>query len=604
MTTTPLELDRRHSARAYDTRTPFSLSAIACLLIITAVWAAVYVPGLASPGLLDDADSVHASAARHMAETGDYVTLYANGIRYLEKAPLTYWAVALTYKLFGVSEWTTRLHLAIAALALAYTLFFLGRRVYGRAGGFLSGLVIVTAIGPYLFTRFMLPDLVVGLWLAIIAHLFLMTLEQDRPERLYCWGIAALTALTVLTKGLIGVVFPVATIFLFLLIRGDLRRFFRMHLVSSFFVFIAVAVPWHWLAAIRNPPAGEAKGFLWFYFINEQWNRYLDKRIPRDYDKVPLLIFLAMVLLWAVPWSVYLPKALVRLRSFVRDRARDASLYFAVWAAVVIVFFCFSTRQEYYTIPAIPALALLIGGTLGREFDLNERKSWAADLLGLLGVVIAAVTFYLAIGAKPPAPGRELYEALTSNPEVYARSLGHASDLTHEALGFLKLPLVITGISALVGFTLHAVLRRWGKLLAAHLVLAAGMCGIFYAVHLALIQFTPILGSKEAAVAIQNEMKPGDMIVLDGEFTIGSSVNVYTGKQLYILNGRINGLWYGSLFPDAPKIFLDDNSFGEVWRTKQRVFFFTKDRNRREFLERFAPAQEMFHSGGKYVFTN
>src|SRR5690242_12851666 len=79
-------------------RTDFSLSNAACILLLLAVWAAVYIPGLASPGLLDDADSVHADAAVHMAQTGDYVTLYANNVRYLEKAPLTYWAVALTYR--------------------------------------------------------------------------------------------------------------------------------------------------------------------------------------------------------------------------------------------------------------------------------------------------------------------------------------------------------------------------------------------------------------------------------------------------------------------------------------------------------------------------
>src|SRR6185369_10237958 len=126
-----------------------------CIMLLIAFWATIYIPGLASPGLLDDADSVHADAAVHMAQTGDYVTLYANNLRYLEKAPLTYWAVALTYKAFGISEWTTRLHLAIAALALTLVLFFLGRRVYGAGSGFLAGLVLVTSIGPFLFSRYM-----------------------------------------------------------------------------------------------------------------------------------------------------------------------------------------------------------------------------------------------------------------------------------------------------------------------------------------------------------------------------------------------------------------------------------------------------------------
>jgi hypothetical protein len=131
------------------------------------------------------------------------------------------------------------------------------------------------------------------------------------------------------------------------------------------------------------------------------------------------------------------------------------------------------------------------------------------------------------------------------------------------------------------------------------------MWGFYYAVHLALIQFTPILGSKPAALAIKQDLKPGDMVVIDGEFTSGSTLRFYTGQQIYLLNGRVNGMWYGSLFPDAPHIFLNDASFAELWqRRDQRVFLFTHDRARREFLDRFKPAKEIFRSGGKYVFTN
>ncbi len=165
-----------------------------------------------TPPLLDDVDTIHAEAAREMLLRNDWVTLYTNGLRYLEKAPLMYWSLAGSYKLFGISDWSTRLPLMLGFLALVLATYSLGCYAFGERGGFYSGLVLVTSIGPYIFTRFLIPDVLVGLWLAISYYFFLRSLDEDPPSRLTCWGFAAACALNVLTKGLIGLVFPIATI--------------------------------------------------------------------------------------------------------------------------------------------------------------------------------------------------------------------------------------------------------------------------------------------------------------------------------------------------------------------------------------------------------
>src|SRR5260370_14442668 len=137
----------------------------------------------------------------------------------------------------------------------------------------------------------MIPDMLVGLWLALGFDFFLSTLEQDKPSRWLCWGIAASMALNVLTKGLIGLVFPIGTIFVFLLLTGNLRHMLKLRLFSSFSVFVLIAAPWHLLAGFRNPAQGEARGFFWFYFINEHFLRFLKKRVPADYDTIQLDLF-------------------------------------------------------------------------------------------------------------------------------------------------------------------------------------------------------------------------------------------------------------------------------------------------------------------------
>src|SRR3989454_8491784 len=159
-------------------------------LILTALWLIIYMVGLSTPALLDDADTVHAEAAREMVQRHDWVTLYANGIRYLEKAPLMYWGVATSYVLFGVHDWSTRLPLMLGILAWLLAAYALGRYAYGERGGFYSAIVLATALGPYLFTRFLIPDTLVGLWLILGFYFFLRSLEVDTPSRLTCWGLA------------------------------------------------------------------------------------------------------------------------------------------------------------------------------------------------------------------------------------------------------------------------------------------------------------------------------------------------------------------------------------------------------------------------------
>src|SRR5712691_77633 len=275
----------------------------ASLLILISLWLAIYAAGMFTPPLLDDVDTIHAEAAREMLLRNDWVTLYTNGLRYLEKAPLMYWSLAGSYKLFGISDWSTRLPLMLGFLALVLATYSLGCYAFGERGGFYSGLVLVTSIGPYIFTRFLIPDVLVGLWLAISYYFFLRSLDEDPHSRLTCCGFAAACALIVLTKGLIGLVFPIATIGVYLLLTRNLQRLAKLRIVSSTVVFLVLAAPWHILAAIRNPAQGQARGFLWFYFVNEHIMRFLNKRVPPGYDTVPLVLFWALLVLWLVPWA-------------------------------------------------------------------------------------------------------------------------------------------------------------------------------------------------------------------------------------------------------------------------------------------------------------
>jgi len=184
-------------------------------------------------------------------------------------------------------------------------------------------------------------------------------------------------------------------------------------------------------------------------------------------------------------------------------------------------------------------------------------------------------------------------------------SLGPLFHLTLGAMSVFRWPLVITGAGFLLGTFFNFIFRKRGSPRRGNLALAAMMVVLFYAVHLALTTFSPVLGSQPLAAAIQREYVAGDTIVVDGAYSRASSVNFYTGVQIHMLNGRINNLWYGSLFPDSPPVFEDDASFAKLWHGPSRIFFIVTRPSGFDKLKTLqGPYYLVARAGGKTVYSN
>ncbi|WP_229739026.1 ArnT family glycosyltransferase [Edaphobacter dinghuensis] len=614
-------------------------------VILIALWLFFYASfTLLTPPLLDDADSVHSEVAREMLVRHDWVTLYANGIRYLEKAPLLYWSIAASFKLFGVHTASARLPLALTVLALALAMESFGRRAFGSArAGLYSALILLSSFGIFIFTRITIPDVAVCLWLTLGMLCYWLTEQQEHPSPLLCWGFAACCALDVLTKGLIGIVFPMLIVLAHLLltrgVRRSITRIRQLFPLSSIILFLAIAVPWHVLIALANPTQGHpgnlsfshghwtvpgptdgnVHGWLWFYFVNEQVLRYLNLRVPRDYDTVPLALFWGLLLIWLMPWSAYVFKAIASvpwmksLRRQTLDASQSTLLLLGIWAALPMLFFSFSTRQEYYVLPTLPALTLLIAAWLAKEADETESFSVPNRLaiagqrisvvLLILGSIAALAAGFFILHSQPPSPNTDLATMLRQNPGDYALSFGHFLDLDTRAMGAFRTPLIITAIALFGGTLLNWLLRLKYKPHAANLWLAAGAFGFLLAAHLGLQIFSPILTSYNLAEAIAPQLKPDDMIVINGEYESGSTLGFYLQRNnIHILNGRSSNLWYGSFFPDAPPIFEDNNSIRLKWTGVRRVFLWQSLDDPLPSL----PTKAYFiaQSGGKEIVSN
>ena len=567
----------------------------------------VYLGSAFSPSLQDDADSTHAEAAREMFQTGDYVTLHVNGVRYLEKAPLPYWLVAAGFHLFGVNEFSTRLPNVLAIFLLAFLAVRWGQRAFDERTGVYAGLFICTAAGFYLFTRIMIPEAILSLFIASAFYFFLTALETGAAEWRWYAGYASL-ALAVLTKGLIPLVFVGITAVAYAIVTGTWRHWRNFHLFSGLLLFFLIAAPWHILAGLRN------QHFFWFYFVNEHFLRFLGKRYPVDYNKVPALLYWSLHLAWLFPWSLYFPLLLRDLRSSSRGMSRAETfstrtlLLFWLWAGVVLLFFAFSTSQEYYTFPAYFPLILLIAGAVAREEQRDDRNLWLLALSGVLAVVclISAATLITGLWQSRNLPyvsdiGTVLAKHDMSEDTL---SMSHMMDLTGESFAALRLPALLAVIAWTIFPIGMIVLRGRRKQTAATLSMILGMVLFLVAAHVALGRFAPYLGSKDLAEVIKREMHPGDQIMIYGDQAFGSSLLFYTEKQILLVNGRTTSMWFGSTYPDAPHIYLDDADLLRQWESPARVFLFVPQYQRARVDSLLAQRVVVAESSGKVIYSN
>jgi 4-amino-4-deoxy-L-arabinose transferase-like glycosyltransferase len=566
--------------------------------LLLLVFAAVHFAALFAPPLLDDADATHAVAAQYMARSGDWVTLKVDGIRYLEKPPLPYWLAAADYHLFGFNVFATHLPLSLGVLGLAILAWAWARRAYGDRAAFYAALSILTSVGVFLFTRIFIPEVLLTLLLAFAFYNFLIGLEDEKPSRFYLTWAAL--GLAMLAKGLVSPVFFFLAALPYLLFTGDWRRWREFRLASGLLLFFVIAAPWHILAGLRNPGAGHpvgnipavgnVHGFFYFYFINEQVLRFLGKRYPVDYNKLPFLLYWSLHLVWLFPWSIYLPVVLRRAWAartrwdFVSARSAlfrvRTNLLLTIYAAVILLFFSLSTNQEYYTFPVyFPLLLLTAGALAGEEVEISSSKWLTAGQAFLVGIgFVAAVALGYGLWSSRNVPSGSDIGALLAHRDVagYTLSMAHLFDLTGPSFAALRLPAGLAAVGLLLGPITAWVLRRQRHHFEATVSVAFTSAVFLIAAHIALVRFEPMLSSRAMADTINHIAPRGTdaTLILYGDVADGSSLLFYTQRQALLVNGRVSSVLWGSNYPDAPRVLISDQDLLALWGAGPRRFLF------------------------------
>ena len=615
-------------------------SAFVAWVLLFAMFAAVQLAALFTPPLLDDADANHAEAAQHIAESGDWITLKINGIRYLEKPPLPYWIDAALYRVFGENTFATHLPNALALLGCAWIAWLWANRAWCGRAALYSALAILTAIGPFLYTRFAIPEALLSFLFLLALYCFLTGMESHRPGRFYVMWAAL--ALATLTKGLIAPVFFAGAAIPLMLLSGQWRRWLQYKPFSGLLLFLLIAAPWHILAGLANPDQGHpvgnhptpgnVHGFWYFYFVNEHFLRFLGERFPHDYNKLPFVGYWLLHLVWLFPWSLFLPALLVVawrtrrqwMQHLRRDAGQTVDFYLdhaaredvatyvqrvkfrarTIWllslfSVFTLLFFSISTNQEYYTFPCWPPLLILITSVVATIEEGNGSGQATLSTAWLTGgqvvFAVAGVLSALALGwglwESRTLPFVADIGTLLAHRAVgdYTLSMSHLFDLTGPSFAALRLPAWLALLALLIGPIWGWVLRRKGRHVAATVSVAMTAAVFLIAAHIAFARFEPMLSSKPLADTIRRVGAPSDSFVIYGDQSDASSVIFYTHdflrKPAYLVlepcspHGNGSSLLWGSCYPDAPNIFLSEDALSKMWGTGERKWLFAQDMN-------------------------
>ncbi len=556
--------------------------------ILLALGLLFFLPKLGMP-LLDPDEGLYADIAREMLTGGDWIVPHVNGLPYLEKPPLYFWLTALTFRLFGLSEWATRLWAATAALGTVLLTWRIGRRLYGAPAGLMAGIVMATLVGNALYVRRASTDQLFVFCLTLAMYGFLRDVERPYRGSARFLLFYAGAGLAVMTKGFIGVVFPALIVGLGLVVVRRLG-WRELNLVRGGALVAAIAVPWHALVAWRSPTLFSV------YVIDNHLLRFLNARRYVE-DDVPssTLAFLVASFLWAFPWSVFV---LARREPDRSAQARWRAVV-VIWLGVIVGLFALSRfKHEYYALPAFPALAVLVGAAWSSGRDVGR---WLA--IGLVGCgAVGLWALWMGAGLTPAqtlsglAELNAYYRILRNQgaplPFASARPFG-------ELLQWLGLVLLVGwGLATLCWFRTR---RR------AAFVALVGVGGVITVLIFRLLDVVePIHSVKETAQAITARAGPDDLFVVEGTLEYSPALPFYTGRRFAMVNGALNYLQIAASQPEAHGLFLNTSDLLRLWEGPQRVFLVVRRPRAQSVVAALPPAHvhEIGRYGSRWLYSN
>lgn len=399
------------------------------LLLLAVIFGALYFFRLGSYPLSNPDEGRNAEVPREMLVTGDWVTPRLNGVNYFEKPPLVYWATALSLQTFGHNEWAVRAVPALFAILGVLITYAAARALSTPVAGWLSAVVLGTSLLWFIIGHIPILDTAMSVFMSGTLFCFLLAVREPpgTRRRWLFMGLYACAALATLTKGLMGFLVSGAVMFLWLLVFNQWKRLRPLYLPTGVLLFLAIALPWHVLAALRN------ETWVHRYIVFEHFLRFLTPVASRP---GPWYYFIGILIAGLIPWTGF-------LWSPIRDLARAgwsrrhehlATWFLVLWTVFIVFFFSISkSKLAPYVLPVFPALAVLIGLELAKAWEENNSHRLRiglrvlATIFGLLAIAITVVMVRPAIARMEP-------------PQALALRAPAAALVTVLVLGAILLP--------------------------------------------------------------------------------------------------------------------------------------------------------------------
>jgi 4-amino-4-deoxy-L-arabinose transferase-like glycosyltransferase len=502
--------------------------------------------GIGEYSLKEPDEGRYAEIPREMIELNDYTVPHLNYVRYFEKPPLFYWAVAGSYKLFGINEWSFRFANAFSAFLCMLALYIFVRRWLGERTALFSSIVLISSFGFFSMARIVTIDMFFTLWLFLSLLCFTGYYRERKPLFIYFFYV--FLALATLSKGIVSIILLIVTIIIFLLIEKKMSFIKEMRIIKGMMIYGVIALPWFIAISLRESE------FLYFFVVDQHFLRFITAKHKRTGS---LFYFLPVLAGGMFPWSILIPRGIASLwkRSEIR--------LFIIWSGIVFLFFSVSrSKLPPYILPIFPTLAIVIGCFFNDVWDRAAKIKLEAAIYIIIFSVFAITPF--------------LYWSNTA--------IGWISRISAEAIYvFQSLKALLICISMLSILTIIILIFR--KSYASIFLILSAFSFIFVSLLMTLnIKTIDSLNTtKGLSNTINRNMREGDLLINYG--TYDQTLPFYTKKKVVIAAYK-GELEMGSKYEDSKDIFINEYDFIKHFLSGKRVFSVLKTKRLKKLMEK------------------
>jgi 4-amino-4-deoxy-L-arabinose transferase-like glycosyltransferase len=553
------------------------------LLILAVAFVLLYQLG--SAALFEPDEGRNAEKAREILLLNDWVTPHENFYPVLDKPIFFYWLIALSYRLFGLSEWTARLPSLLSALGCVLLIYLFSRSHWGRWVALWSALVLVTSVEFFLLARIVIFDMLLTLFQTVALLAFYEAAHtENRRRRVACLTLYLALGAGTLVKGLVAVVIPGIVFLLFILLRGRWDILRRIYLIPGAGVFLAVVLPWYLQADAQNP------GYLNYYLWAEHFGRYTSATFDRS---EPWYYFIVVGLVGFFPWTLILPWI---IKHFWRRGWDDKTLYLMLWVSVPLLFFSAShSKLPHYILPIFPALSIMAGAILV-GLDEQSPSKLRAPMISIW-VVQSLNAVYLLLGS--------FYPGILA-PQIR----GRFSDMAYVLWLYAIVSLLILAYMARRRMSQDRMPQ--GVIYLAQVV---GLAVFFVFLTEVMISTALDRSAKTTAVAVLSHLRAGEQVVFFETYMSGLPFYLDAKRPVWLItHGNKKRTFLGNYYaigkrhnPVTPwgEAIFNLDKFGEQWKSRTQPFLvIVKDKNLPQLADTIGEAPKRLAQINEYVVVS